>query len=117
MKSKRLFWGIILIIIGVGLLLDQFEIISFGRMFKLYWPSILILIGLINLFNKDSSKLGDLILIVIGLALQINKLHLLDFNAFKLVWPLILILLGLKILFSKDSFIEIKFDFRDKDKN
>lgn len=61
MKGKY-FWGIILIIIGAALLLDQFEIISFGQIFKLYWPSLLILAGLINLFSKKSSKWENIIL-------------------------------------------------------
>ncbi|HEY8363250.1 MAG TPA: DUF5668 domain-containing protein [Tissierellaceae bacterium] len=117
MKKKRIFWGTVLIVIGVGLLLDQLDILSFGKIFKLYWPSILIFVGLLNFFNRDSSKVGNIILIIIGLGLQINKLNLLDFNAFKLVWPIILILLGLKILFSRDSFFEIKFDFKNKDRN
>lgn len=115
----KYFWGLILIIIGAGFLLEQFEIISFGQMFKLYWPSILILIGLLNLFDRRSSKFGNLVLIIIGGALQINRLDLLDVNAFRLVWPVILILLGLKVIFSKNSFVEVKFDsdFKKNSKN
>lgn len=112
--NGKYFWGVLLIIIGAGLLLEQLDIISFGQIFKLYWPSILILIGLINLFNKRTSKLGNFILIIVGGALQANRLDLFDFNAFRLVWPIILILIGLKVVFSKGSFIEINFDFNKK---
>ncbi|NLV87923.1 MAG: cell wall-active antibiotics response protein [Tissierellia bacterium] len=108
--SGRYFWGIILILIGAGFLLEQFDVISFGEMFKLYWPSILILLGIASLFDRKSSKFGSLILIIIGGALQVNRLDLFDFNAFRLIWPIILILIGLKVIFSKDSFVEVKFD-------
>ena len=92
------------------ILLEQFDVISFGEMFKLYWPSILILLGIASLFDRKSSKFGSLILIIIGGALQVNRLDLFDFNAFRLIWPIILILIGLKVIFSKDSFVEVKFD-------
>ena len=61
--NGKYFWGIILIIIGGGFLLEQFDIITFGEIFRLYWPSILILIGLIGLFDRSSSKFGNLFLI------------------------------------------------------
>lgn len=104
MKGKY-FWGIILILIGAGFLLEQFEIITFGEIFKLYWPSILILLGLIGLFDRRSSKLGNLILIVIGALLQIDKLNLMEVSAFKLLWPIILILIGLKVIFGRGSIV------------
>ena len=108
--SGKYFWGIILILIGAGFLLEQFDVLSFGQMFKLYWPSILILMGLLSLFDRKSSKFGSLFLIIIGGALQVNRLDLFDFNAFRLVWPIILILVGLKVIFSRGSFIEVKYD-------
>lgn len=104
MKGKY-FWGIILILVGTGFLLEQFEIITFGEMFSLYWPSILILLGLIGLFDRKSSKFGNLILILIGGLLQIDRLDLVEGGAFKLAWPLLLILVGLKVIFSRDSIV------------
>lgn len=100
MKGKYLF-GIMLIIIGAGFLLDQFNVISFGSIFSLYWPMILIIIGLVGLFDKRSSKFGNTILIVLGVMLQVNKLNILNVNVFSLIFPVILILIGINVLFSK----------------
>ena len=100
MKGKYLF-GIILIIIGAGFLLDQFNVISFGSIFSLYWPMILIIVGLLGLFDKKSSKFGNAILIVLGIMFQINSLDIVDVNVFSLILPVILILIGVNILFSK----------------
>lgn len=104
MKGKH-FWGIILILIGVGFLLEQFQIITFGEIFRLYWPSILILVGLIGLFDRKSSKFSNLILIVIGGMLQIDRLDLLEVSAFRLMWPIILILVGFKVIFGRSSIV------------
>lgn len=104
--NGRYFFGIILVVLGLGFLLEQFNIISFGEIISIYWPSILILIGLVGLFDKKSSKFGDLILILLGAMLQINRLDIVDINVFKFFFPIILILIGLKVIFSR----EIKYE-------
>ena len=100
MKGKYLF-GILLIVIGVGFLLDQLNIISFGNIFSLYWPMILIIIGLIGLFDKRSSKFGNTILIILGFMFQINRLNIIDVNVFSLIFPVLIILIGINLLFSR----------------
>lgn len=104
MRGKY-FWGIVLILLGAGFLLDQFELMSFGALFRDYWPVILILLGLIGLLDRRSSKFGNLLLIVIGIIFQIDRLNLLEGNAFKLLWPIILILVGLKVILGGGSII------------
>lgn len=100
MKGKYIF-GMLLILLGLGFLLDQFNVISFGMIFSTYWPMILIIIGVTNLFNKDSSRFGNSLLIVVGLLFQINELSVLPFSVFGLILPVILILVGFNILFSR----------------
>ncbi len=105
--NGKYFWGIILILIGAGFLLDQFAIISFSEMFSLYWPSILILVGLLGFLDRKSSKFGNTLMIIIGAMIQVDKLDLVDINVYKLIGPIILILIGLKIIFSRGGFVEI----------
>lgn len=100
MKGKYLF-GIMLILLGLAFLLDQFNLISFGNIFSLYWPMILIVVGLVGLFDKRSSKFGNSVLIVLGLMFQINALDIISVNIFSLIFPVILILVGINVLFSK----------------
>lgn len=120
MKGKY-FFGIILILSGIVFLLEQFDIIYFGDIIRLYWPSILILIGLSGLFDRKSSKFGNLIVIIIGIMFQVNKLELVEINMFKLFGPIILILLGLKIIFTKkidiDKNISINIGSSSDNKN
>lgn len=101
--SGKYFFGIILILIGAGFLFDQFAIISFGEIFSLYWPSIVILVGLLNFFDRKSSKFGNLVIIILASLLQLDKLNIIDVNVYRLFWPVILILVGLKIIFSRNK--------------
>lgn len=98
---NKYFFGIILILLGVGFLLDQTNVIEFSQIISMYWPSIIILIGISGLFERKSSKVGNYIVILLGVLLQLNKLEYLDYNIFNLFWPIILILVGLNIIFSK----------------
>lgn len=98
---NKYFFGIILILLGVGFLLDQVNVIEFSQIISMYWPSIIILIGISGLFERKSSKVGNYIVILLGVLLQLNKLEYLDYNIFSLFWPIILILVGLNIIFSK----------------
>lgn len=111
MKGKY-FLGIILILIGGGFLLDQFNIIVFGDIFSLYWPSLLILLGLLGFLDRRSSKFGNLLLIIIGGMLQVDKLDLLDVNVFKLVGPIVLILIGINVIFSRTKIYVDKNSFK-----
>jgi hypothetical protein len=44
MKSGSIFWGILLIVLGGILLLGNFEVISYKKIFD-FWPLIVIVIG------------------------------------------------------------------------
>lgn len=101
--SGKFFWGLILILLGGGLLLDQLNLLNFAYIIRLYWPSLLIILGLIGLFDRKSSKTGNLILIVIGALLQLNRLDYVDIDVFRLVFPVILIIVGLSVIFGKGS--------------
>lgn len=99
--SGKIFWGLILILLGGGLLLDQLNLLNFAYIIRLYWPSLLIILGLIGLFDRKSSKTGNFIFITIGALLQLNRLDYVDIDIFRLFFPLVLIILGLSIIFGK----------------
>ncbi len=56
-SHDRFLWGIILIIIGVLFLLDNFDY-SIGGIEK-WWPIILVLIGVRLIFRSPKSKIED----------------------------------------------------------
>ncbi|TJX15892.1 hypothetical protein E9840_01685 [Tissierella creatinini] len=99
--SGKYFFGLILILLGGGILLEQLGFLDFGDLLSLYWPSILIILGVIGLFNRRSSKTGNLIIIGLGVILQLNRLNYVDINIFRLFFPAVLIIIGLSIIFGK----------------
>lgn len=108
MKDKSLL-GIILILLGLGFLLDQFNIISFNSIISMYWPLVLIILGIVGFLKKNSSKIINISLIVLGILFQARNMDLIDVNIFKLFWPVILIILGIQMIFPENNL------FRNKD--
>ena len=99
--SNRKLVGIILILLGISFLLQQFTAFDFGDILYTYWPSILIIIGLVKLVQKQSSTLGNIILILIGALFQANRLGLINYSFGDIFWPAILILVGLNFILSR----------------
>lgn len=103
MMKEKYFFGIILILVGLGLFLEQLNLIDFGSIIGTYWPMILIILGLIGLFDRNSSKFWNGVLVLVGAMLQINRLDLLDVNVFRFIVPILIILFGFKILLSRND--------------
>jgi len=93
--------GVILLVIGAGFLLDVFDVVDFAPILEIYWPSALILIGIVQLFNKQSSKVWSGILILVGLYLQVNKLAILPVDFSSIFWPVVLVVVGASLVFGK----------------
>lgn len=51
---RNLFWGLVLITLGVLFLLDNMEIATFGFLIRTYWPVIFILWGIHVLLRKKN---------------------------------------------------------------
>jgi hypothetical protein len=91
--------GVIMILVGTLFLLDRFWFFDFGRMVGRFWPSILILIGVLQLAgNRARSWVGPISLIVIGVIFQAQRLNWFDWMRWRYLWPLILIGVGFAIL-------------------
>jgi len=70
------FWfGIAMVIIGGGLLLDAFNLLEFGEIFDQWWPSLLMLIAVAQLATGSGSIVGSGIMFTIGALLQLSKLE------------------------------------------
>lgn len=108
MKDKSIL-GIILILLGLGFLLDQFNIISFNSIISMYWPVVLIILGVVGFLKKNASKIINVLLIVLGILFQARNMDLIDVNIFRLFWPVILIILGIQMIFPENNL------FRNKD--
>ena len=95
-SSGRIFWGIIIMVVGVLLLLQQMDKLDFGDVIARYWPLILILVGVWQLIaNGFRNTGGPLLLIALGVVFQLWKLDILGRRTWNYVWPLLIIFAGL----------------------
>jgi hypothetical protein len=99
-RERRLFWGLLLIIVGTLFLLEEVEVINFGQSLVNYWPAIFILIGLLiyiaRRFRKSASAL---FLILLGIFMILIKTERIE----RYIWPSLFILIGFWLIFKPDS--------------
>jgi predicted membrane protein len=95
----RIFWGLLLIVLGVFFLLDQMGTLHFGRLVGRYWPVIFILIGVSILLDKNIKNTGSgVFFILFGTFFLLLRLRIFDRSLWHFVWPLAIIGVGFWIL-------------------
>lgn len=99
MNSKR--WiGIILILLGVGFILQRANIWEFSELFSTWWPLIIIIGGLFQFGDRSrSSNLTGTLFVIVGGFLLANRLY--DVNLIGYLWPTILVIIGLFVVFAR----------------
>jgi len=98
-SSGRIFWGLVLILLGVLFLLDQMGRADFGDLIGRWWPLILVAAGVWQLISSNFQELaGGVFLIALGAIFQLAKLEILGRDAWHYVWPALIIGLGLWVL-------------------
>lgn len=103
-------WGSVLIILGLILGLNSLEIANINIFFDGWWTLFIIIPCFINLF-KEKNKTGDIICLVIGIALFLGCQGIINFDIiWKLMIPFILVAIGVSLVF-KDT---IKFNFKEQ---
>jgi hypothetical protein len=108
-KERRgVFFPLLLLAAGVLLLLSNFGLLpgGFWGFVSIYWPVLLILIGLDGLFKGDGVT-GSLLFAGFGAVLLAGNLGYVSITTWDLVskaWPLILIGIGLDIIIGRRTF-------------
>ena len=97
----RIITGSLVIIIGLGALLDAVGVFPFWATLRTWWPLGVIIVGLLVLANNIRQFIWGGILIVGGILLQLRNLEIIDFNVWSLFWPAILIAVGVSILLNR----------------
>ena len=100
---NRLMWGLLIIIVGVGLMLRQGGYVDFdiGAIFSVFWPVILMFLGVQGLLQRMAygrgNAFGSGVLIVIGFLFLGRNLDLFVWSigdVLKFAGPLVLIIFG-----------------------
>jgi len=95
----RIWFGSLLVLLGVGAMVDQVYPFEFWHWVSLIWPLAIVLLGLMFLFTRSTTFLGSAILLVFGLLMEVSTLGLAGNNFWDLFWPSLIILAGVYMLF------------------
>lgn len=102
-KFRNILWGLVLIVLGLIIGGNALGITNIEIFFDGWWTLIIIIPCFIGLF-KEREKTGNIIGILIGIALLLCCQDILNFDMiWKLAFPLILIIIGISFIF-KDTF-------------
>jgi len=98
-NQGRIFWGLLLILLGVLFLLDRMGRLDFGDLVGRYWPVIFILIGVSILLSNNFRNVGSgIFFILFGTFFLLLRLRIFDQALWRYLWPLAVIAVGLWIL-------------------
>jgi hypothetical protein len=97
--TPRLVLGLGVLLAGVLLTADQFELLD-AQVFYDYWPILIIAVGATRIgSSKTSDRIFAFFWIALGSWLLAWNLDYLDLNPMEIFWPLVLILFGLTLVF------------------
>lgn len=102
-KVSNWLWGIVLIALGVILGVNALGWAQIDIFFPGWWTLFLIVPCFIDLFNPHEDKVGNVVGILIGVALMLGCLGVLNFGmVWRLLVPVLLVVIGLSFIF-KDA--------------
>lgn len=118
MKNKdNIFWGVLLIVIGLLVFLKSFDLLDFEIFFDGWWTLFIIVPSAIGLFKKED-KAGNVVGLGIGVLLLLSCQDILEFKVvWKLIIPILLIGFGVSILFKDNISKKVKEEIKKKQKN
>ena len=99
MNKKNLFWGIVLIVVGILFLGRNMNWWNFSMFFEGWWTLFLIVPSIISLVRKESMGTSFLIL-VLGVLMLLASQNVIEWSTiWKVFLPIIIMVVGLSIIF------------------
>ena len=101
MKSKSsMFWGLILIVVGVLFLGNNLNWWDIDIFFDGWWSLFIIIPSIYGLFD-GTSRGGSLISLTVGVLLLLAAQDIIDYGMiWKILVPIIIIVIGLSLIFN-----------------
>lgn len=90
--------GILVVLAGVLFLLSNLGIAALDGLFATWWPSLLVVLGVVILINNLRAWVFPLLLVGFGVLLQLNNLDIINVNVWQILWPVAIIAVGVSII-------------------
>jgi len=98
MKSKQTVLGILIILAGVATFLVSANVSNTRELAEDWWPVAIIIAGLYMWWSNARNYIWSVITVLVGAALLLSTLDVVDVNAGMLIGPAILVGLGLNMI-------------------
>lgn len=95
MLSSRMLMGVVLVALGLVFLLDHAGVVDAGTLIANWWPSVLVVAGLLALTDRPRRPITASVLILVGVVLLGITTGVLAGETLSVLGPLALIALGL----------------------
>jgi len=102
----RFIIGLGIITAGALVLLNNLEIVDTGELVSKWWPTLVILAGLLIVLNDKSAYIWALVVAGIGGVMLARTAGGYDIDVWSVAWPVVLVAIGVSII--KDGFIARK---------
>lgn len=98
-NKSSIFWGIVLIIIGVVFLGNNFTWWDIDIFFDGWWTLLIIILSIYGIYKKDNIK-TSIITLILGVLLLLASQDIIDWSMiWKILVPVIIIMIGLSFMF------------------
>ncbi len=94
--------GLLIIVIGLGLLLENTGAAQSGTIIDLAWPAFIIGVGLLSYVSNRRTWFGPAVIVLIGLAFLLSNLDVLAGEWANYFWPALLVLIGLRVVIGRE---------------
>jgi len=97
----RFLLGCIIVLLGLGFLLQQLDVSWSDEILSLWWPILVIAVGGLAWRGNRRAWFGPFLIVLVGTALLLDQLNILRQSAWNYFWPAVIILFGGRILIGK----------------
>lgn len=97
----RNIFGLIIVLFGLGLLLQQFNVPGAESIMSAWWPLVVIAVGVLAWNGNRRHVFGPAMIILVGVIMLLDQLNLFSQSAWNLFWPIVVIAAGLRIVLGK----------------
>lgn len=95
---RSAFSGVFLIVLGVVFLLGQLGRLDVGDLIRTWWPSFIVLVGLMQLLEGRGTRTGAVTLLVVGGLFQCVQLGYMPWSTVGKLWPVAFIVVGASMI-------------------
>ncbi len=101
-KLSRVLWGVVLIVFGLLLALNAFDVVDLNAVsFDGWWTLFIIIPSVVGLFTEHR-KFGNIITLCVGVVLLLACQQVIEWDVlFSLAVPVLIVLCGLRLVFDR----------------